>query len=78
MKLKEAEAYFRKQGFSKGTYYICVDGNRDIYLYTRIAPSNNPILGVWYSDQEDCYVAGLDDLYTGKKHWTKAIRKFEV
>ena len=74
MKLKKAVSLaIAAESLPSGTYWITSDRTGMLYLYERIEPKyyDNIWLG---KGNATC----LFRTYTGKKHWTKAIRKFEI
>jgi len=73
MKLKEAEKFEREKGHPPGTYYVAADKGRVIHIFTeypRLIRNYCWTTGYGYGYVGSCY--------TGKKHWTRAIRKFTV
>jgi len=77
MKLKAAEKQARKIfELKRGVYFVSVDKSKSIYLYRYDRPCKRG--GAWWSSSDDSYAGGFASEYTGKKHWTKAIRRFEV
>jgi len=74
MKLKEAQKYAMSDDtLLPGTYWVAADKGGLIYLYEKEQPIAQD--SVWNTDT---YCTCLFEDYSGKKHWTKAIRKFEV
>ena len=74
MNLKEAIKEAKKKRLIYGVHYVAADKNGDMYVYLRVKPTR--IREQW--DGEECSWYRLSGKYTGKAHWTRAIRKFIV
>jgi len=72
MKLKEIEKWAFCKGIVSGEYWVAADKDLKLYVYDS---EPHTFHNIW-TDGYTCMPTPSS--YTGKKHWTKAIRKFTV
>jgi len=79
MKLKKAVKVAKSTfKLERGIYYITVDEDGRIFLYRNFRPGTHRST-MWLATHDNSFLGLLDNCtYSGKKHWTKAIRKFVV